>query len=69
MRYNIFGDIIQINTEDKTMTINSNTITFERLEEINQQTKHINRIHKPGALLLYIDYKNNKLSNWNSCRI
>jgi len=36
-------------------------ISFEKLDNMIKYYKTNNRIHKPIFLLLYIDYKNNKL--------
>ena len=69
-RFKIFGDIITLNTEDKIIQINNNTpITFNRMDEIIQATKNINRMNKPIALLLYTDYKNGKINNYKKMEI
>lgn len=69
-KFKIFGDIIALNTEDKTIQINNNTpITFKRMDEIIQETKNVNRINKPIALLLYTDYKNGKINNYKEMEV
>ena len=69
-KYRIFGDVITLNTEEKTLQVNDNKkISFERLNEIVKECKNVNRMHKPIALLLYTDYKNGKLNNYKECEI
>lgn len=69
-KFRIFGDVITLDTDNKTLQVNDNKkISFERLNEIVKETKNVNRIHKPVALLLYTDYKNGKLNNYKDCEI
>lgn len=41
------------------------TISAKDMQEISQEYNGVNRLHKPMALLFWIDAKNRKLSNWN----
>lgn len=69
-KFKIFGDIITLNTEEKTIQINNNkSITFDRMDELVKECKNINRIHKPIALLLYTDYKNGKINKYKDLKI
>lgn len=69
-KFKIFGDIITLNTEEKTIRINNNKpITFDRMDELVKECKNINRIHKPIALLLYTDYKNGKINKYKDLKI
>ena len=69
-KFKIFGDIITLDKDNKTLQVNNNKpITFKRLDEIIAETKHVNRIHKPVALLLYADYKNGKLNNYKNMEV
>lgn len=69
-KFKIFGDIITLNTEEKTIQINNNKpITFNRMDELVKECKNINRIHKPIALLLYTDYKNGKINKYKDLKI
>lgn len=44
-------------------TINK-TFTAQTMQQINKEYKGANRIHKPIALLFWIDCKNGNYSNW-----
>lgn len=69
-KFRIFGDLITLDTEAKTLQVNDNKkISFERLDEIVKEMKNVNRMHKPVALLIYTDYKNGKLNNYKDCEI
>lgn len=41
------------------------TISAKDMQEISKEYNGVNRMHKPMALLFWIDAKNRKLSNWN----
>lgn len=61
-----FLDKIEYNRELDTMTLNDNIfIDSDTLNEINEQYKGTNRIHKPIALLFRNDVINNNLKYWN----
>ena len=45
-------------------TSKGETITRERMAEIASEFRNVNRIHKPFVLLVWIDCKNGKRSNW-----
>ena len=40
------------------------TITRERMAEIASEFRNVNRIHNPFVLLVWIECKNGKRSNW-----
>lgn len=64
--YNLMGDDVILDIPNKTMTVNGKTFTFDKMDEFVKASRGTNRIYKPMALLLYIDYKNGKLRNWES---
>lgn len=64
--YNLLGDIVKLDINNKVININGKDITFKRMDEIVRDTKNVNRIHKPVALLLYTDYKNGKLKKYDN---
>lgn len=69
-KFKVFGDLITLNTKERTLQVNDNRpIKFERLDEIVKETKNVNRLNKPIALLLYIDYKNGKISKYKEMEI
>lgn len=69
-KFKIFNDIIILDTTNKTIQVNNNkAITFARLDEIIEETKHMNRINKPIALLLYTDYKNGKINRYKEMEV
>ena len=70
LKFRIFGDIITLDTKEKTLQVNDGKkISFERLDYLVKEFKGVNRIHKPIALLLYTDYKNGKINNYNEYKI
>ncbi len=62
--YNLFGDIVVLDTDNKKMIINDKEFTFDKMNEYVKLSRGANRIHKPMALLLYTDYKNGKINKW-----
>ena len=64
--YNIWGDIVVLDTDNKKVIVNDKEFSFDRMNEFVKMARGANRMHKPGALLLYTDYKNGKIKNWSS---
>jgi hypothetical protein len=63
--YNLFGDDVILDIPNKKMIINGKEFTFEKMDEFVKMAKGANRMHKPMSLLLYTDYKNGKLKDWD----
>jgi len=59
-----FGLDVEYNSKDKSITINGKRFDASYMNEASKEFKGMNRIHKPIALLFWIDCKNNNLSNW-----
>ncbi len=69
-KFNMLGQIITLNITEKYIQVNDNKkVTFERMNEIQKEFGYCNDIYKPTALLVYIAYKNGKLSKYKDVEI
>ena len=62
----ILGQKFTVNS-DLSLTCHGIDKTFSKkdMQIMSDECKGMNRIHKPMALLFWIDVKNGKKSNWN----
>lgn len=64
MKYTIFGsDVFEL--VEGGITINGKKISLERCEEVYQQLKHTNIIHRPSGILFYQAFVKNNFSKDN----
>jgi len=59
----IFGSSFKVDTELNLHTPKG-IFTKEQMQAFADEAKGLNRLHKPMALLFWIDVKNGKVSNW-----
>ena len=63
---NIFGMKLQFDSKTKNLVINDEkTLTGAEMQEIATESRGQNRIHKPVALLFWMDCKNGKSGNYD----
>lgn len=60
----IQGQFFKIDEGLNLHTPDGNIVSRERMQEISNECRAMNRLYKPMALLFWIDVKNGKASNW-----
>lgn len=58
---NIFGKVM---SDLSVITPDGRKFSRERMEEVAKKYRGVNRMHKQFLLLMWIDVKNGKRSNW-----
>ena len=69
VEYDLYGDKVILDTNNKKMNINGKDFSFEKMDEFSKMARGANRIHKPMSLLLYTDFKNGRLNRWNQHKV
>lgn len=52
--------------DDDSLAVNGRRIPSNRMQEIANEERGANRIHKPIALLFWTDCRNGESSNWGA---